>query len=432
MRVNIIAAGSRGDVQPMVALGVGLQRAGHTVTICAGDDFEGLVTGHGVGFVPAGLRIDELIASPLGVAWLGESSRSPWHELAAMRRLVRSTVQEYAGAWVPLVGSADLWVSGFLTVHAVDAMVAVGGGRHVTTEFAPMRPSREGWAGLQPRLPRRGSLVNRLAGQALLHTVASVVGIAGDEARAEMGLARTGRRGVLEAVRRTPALLAASPVVVPPAPDWKGNPAVTGYWFLDEDPGFVPDPRLASWLADGPTAYVGFGSMSTREARALGEVVARAARAAEVRVVLHSGSAGLESHDDEWVHAVGPVPHGWLFPRMAGVVHHGGAGTTGAALRAGVPQAVVAHIGDQPYWGRRVWELGVGARPVRRHALSQEWLTAVLRGFARGERRSRAAVVGAEIRREDGVARAVELLSARRSGPVGPAGAARPGRRTPQ
>lgn len=142
----------------------------------------------------------------------------------------------------------------------------------------------------------------------------------------------------------------------------------------------------------------------------MGALVAAAARAAGVRVVLHAGSAGLASHDDEWVHAVESVPHGWLFPRMAGVVHHGGAGTTAAALRAGVPQAVVAHIGDQPYWGRRVWELGVAARPVRRHRLSVEWLTEVLRGFARGEAASRAALVGEAIRAEDGVGRAVALL----------------------
>ena len=419
MRVNILAAGSRGDVQPMVALAVGLQRAGHAVTICAGDDFEALVTGHGVGFVPAGLRIDELIASPLGVGWLGESSRSPWHELVALRRFVRSTVEQYAGAWLPLVGSADLWVSGMLTVQAVDALVAVGGGRHVTTEFAPMRPTREGWAGLQPVLPGRSSVLNSVAAQSLLHTTASVFAVAGDEVRRELGLEPTGRAGMVDAIRRTPGLLAVSPVVVPPAPDWGGNPQVTGYWFLDDEAGFEPDDRLANWVADGGggphalrrPAYVGFGSMSTSEARHLGELVARAARDARVRVVLHSGAAGLASHDDAWVHEVGHVPHGWLFPRTAGIVHHGGAGTTGAALRAGVPQAVVAHIGDQPYWGRRVWELGVGARPVRRHALSVEWLAEVLRGFARGERASRAAVVGAEIRSEDGVARAVELLS---------------------
>jgi len=419
VRVAILAAGSRGDVQPMVALGVGLQRAGHEVTVCAGDDFEELVTSHGVGFAPAGIRIEELIASPLGVAWLGESSRSPWHELAALRRFVRSTVEEYAGAWLPLVGSADLWVSGMLTVHAADALASVGGGRHVTTQFAPLRPTREGTAGLQPVLPRRSSVLNVPAAQVLQATVASVFAPPGDEVRRELGLRPSGTRGMLGAIRRTPALLAASPLVVPPAPDWYGDPEVTGFWFLDDDPGFVPDGALASWVGEEGggshalrrPAYVGFGSMSTGEARHLGELVAAAAREARVRVVLHSGSARLVSHDDAWVHAVGSVPHGWLLPRMAGVVHHGGAGTTAAALRAGVPQAVVAHIGDQPYWGRRVWELGVAARPMRRHELSVEWLTEVLRGFARGESAERAALVGAAIRAEDGVGRAVEVLT---------------------
>ena len=158
MKVNIMAAGSRGDVQPMVALGVGLARAGHDVTLCAGDDFEGFVTSHGLTFVPAGVRIDELIASPLGVDWLGHSSRNPFHELAALRRFVRVSTQGYAGALVPLAGSADLWVSGVLTVHAVDALVSVGGGRHVVAEFAPMRPTRSGSATMQPTFPKRSSM----------------------------------------------------------------------------------------------------------------------------------------------------------------------------------------------------------------------------------------------------------------------------------
>lgn len=415
MKVNILAAGSRGDVQPMVALGVGLVRAGHEVTICAGDDFEDFVTSRGVGFAPSGARIDDLIASPLGVAWLGHSSTNPFRELAALRRFVRASTDGYAGALVPLMGSADVWVSGALTVHAVDALVSVGGGRHVVAEFAPMRPTREGSATMQPPMPSRRSIVNSVAGQATLNAMASSFALPGDRVRAELGLPPTGRRGFLDAVRRTPGLLAASPLVVPPAPDWHGNPEVTGYWFLDtlDDPdGWSPSPGLADWVEGERPAYVGFGSMPTREARQTSRVVAKAARAARVRVVLHAGAAGLESHDDAWVRVVGSVPHGWLFPRMAGVVHHGGAGTTAAALRAGVPQAVVAHIGDQPYWGRRVWELGVGARPVRRHELSAGWLAEVLRGFARGECAPRATEVGRQVRTEDGVARAVELLAA--------------------
>jgi UDP:flavonoid glycosyltransferase YjiC (YdhE family) len=412
VKVNVLAAGSRGDVQPMVALGVGLTRAGHEVTICAGDDFEALVTGHGLRFVPAGLRIEELIGSELGVAWLGHSSRNPLVELRALRRFVRLSVEEYAGAFLPLAGSADLWLSGLLTVHAADALASVGGGRHVVAEFAPMRPTRLGASGLSPVLPGRSSWLNHAAGRSLLELVGSVFSPPGDEVRAELGLDRTGRRGVLDAIGRTPGLLAASPVVVPPAPDWRGNPEVTGYWHLDDEVGGDADLELAAHVDGGSRpAYVGFGSMSTRDAERISRLVAQAARAARVRVVLHRGSAGLESLDDEWVRAIADVPHGWLLPRMAGIVHHGGAGTTGAALRAGVPQAVVAHIGDQPYWGRRVWELGVAAHPIRPHELSVGWLTEVLRGFARGECAARAAQVGAQVRAEDGVARAVSHLS---------------------
>ncbi|MFC7490525.1 MULTISPECIES: glycosyltransferase [unclassified Knoellia] len=412
MKVNILAAGSRGDVQPMVALGVGLTRAGHDVTLCAGDDFEDLVSRHGVRFVPAGVHIGDLIASPLGVEWLGHSSRNPFHELAALRRFVRASTQGYAGALVPLVGSADLWVSGLLTVHTVDALVSVGGGRHVVAELAPMRPTRAASATLAPAVHKRSSIANVVAGQATLQAISSVFSLPGDRVRAELGLPQTGRRGFLGAIRRTPGVLAASPLVVPPPADWGGNPRPTGYWFLDEEVTSAPERELAAYLAQGPRpTYVGFGSMSTREAVATSAMVAEAARAAGVRVVLHEGAAGLGSTDDEWVRCVGDVPHGWLFEQVAGVVHHGGAGTTAAALRAGVPQAVVSHIGDQPYWGRRVWELGVGARPVRRHELCVEWLVSVLKGFARGEGAARAACVGAEIRREDGVGRAVELLT---------------------
>jgi UDP:flavonoid glycosyltransferase YjiC (YdhE family) len=411
MKVNIFAAGSRGDVQPMVALGVGLSRAGHDVTVCAGDDFEDLVTRHGLGFVPAGVRIGDLIGSPLGVEWLGHSSGNPLRELSALRRFVRVSTQGYAGALVPLAGSADLWVSGVLTVHTVDALVAVGGGRHVVAELAPMRATRLGAATLQPVLPTRSSLANVVAGQATLQAVASAFALPGDRVRAELGLPATGRRGFLDAIRRTPGLLAASPLVVPPARDWRGNPRVTGYWFLDEKATGTAQPELAAYLEGGPRpVYVGFGSMSTREAESTSGIVAQAARTAGVRVVLHAGAAGFESRDERWVRVVGDVPHEWLFTRVAGVVHHGGAGTTAAALRAGVPQAVVAHIGDQPYWGRRVHEIGVGARPIRRHALTVEWLVEVLRGFARGTCSERAASVGEQIRREDGVERAVELL----------------------
>ncbi len=131
-----------------------------------------------------------------------------------------------------------------------------------------------------------------------------------------------------------------------------------------------------------------------------------------VRAVVHRGAAGLAATDlPAEVHIVDDVPHDWLFPRCVAVVHHGGAGTTAAGLRAGRPSGIVAHIGDQPFWGRRVHELGVGAPPLRRHQASAEALARMVETLvATPVMAARAAELGAVIRAEDGVGRAVEHL----------------------
>ena len=135
---------------------------------------------------------------------------------------------------------------------------------------------------------------------------------------------------------------------------------------------------------------------------------------AGVRVVLYGGWAGIRPQDASAdVHVLQrSAPHAWLFPRMAGVVHHGGAGTTGAAARAGVPQLVVPHFADQPYWGRRMYELGVGLRPVDKMRLNENMLATALRALVDDAvLRSNAQALGERVRMEDGVGRAVKILT---------------------
>jgi sterol 3beta-glucosyltransferase len=135
-------------------------------------------------------------------------------------------------------------------------------------------------------------------------------------------------------------------------------------------------------------------------------------RLAGVRAVLLSGWGGLDAASlPASVVVLDEAPHGWLFPRVAAVVHHGGAGTTAAALRAGVPQVVVPHMADQPYWGRRVHALGAGHKPLPRHELTAAGLAAALRA-ATGDvgMRTRAGDLAAAVRGEDGVAEAVRLV----------------------
>jgi UDP:flavonoid glycosyltransferase YjiC (YdhE family) len=157
---------------------------------------------------------------------------------------------------------------------------------------------------------------------------------------------------------------------------------------------------------------IGFGSMSSADPTALTALVLGAVRRAGVRAVLLAGWGGLTTlpHDDE-VFTADALPHDWLFPRTAAVVHYGGAGTTGAALQAGVPAIVVPFGVDQPFWGTRVAALGVGPRPIPRRHLTQERLAdAVRRTVANEAMHARAAALGEQLRAEHGVAEAVELI----------------------
>jgi UDP:flavonoid glycosyltransferase YjiC (YdhE family) len=197
---------------------------------------------------------------------------------------------------------------------------------------------------------------------------------------------------------------------------------VTGYWFLDRPDDWRPPAALVDFLADGrPPIYVGFGSMAPADAERLTALALDALARADQRAVLLAGWAGLgRTAASDRVLVVDAVPHDWLFPRVAAVVHHGGAGTTAAGLRAGVPAVVVPFFADQPFWGERVWRLGVGARPIQRKALTTEQLAAAIRHVvADRPTRERAAALGERVRAEDGVWTAVALFERHVGAPVG-------------
>ena len=205
-----------------------------------------------------------------------------------------------------------------------------------------------------------------------------------------------------------------SPHVIPTPADWDDSVTATGYWFLDHPAHWQPDPELVQFLAHGPApVYIGFGSMASTDAARTTAYVVEAIRRTGVRAVLASGVGGLVVETvPEHVFVLREAPHDWLFPRMAAIVHHGGAGTTAAAFRAGKPQLVCPFFGDQPFWGRRVATLGVGPQLIAQKQLSADRLAAALSALTSDHTmRTRAAELGARIREEDGVARAVAVIN---------------------
>jgi UDP:flavonoid glycosyltransferase YjiC (YdhE family) len=242
-----------------------------------------------------------------------------------------------------------------------------------------------------------------------------------NEWRDGLGLEQLPRSGLYRPIYRSmPVLYGFSPAVVAPPSDWPDHVKVTGYWVRGRANGWRADKTMTRFLADGPPpVYVGFGSRPERNPEALAELVVDAVRFTGHRAVLLTGWGGLtvgDSSDDVLV--VDEVPHDWLFPQMAAVVHHGGAGTTGTALQSGTPSIVVPSFADQFFWGERVAALGVGETLPRRR-LTVESLAESISASADAEVRAKSDRLGERLRAENGVMRAVEeveLLLGGRSG----------------
>lgn len=211
----------------------------------------------------------------------------------------------------------------------------------------------------------------------------------------------------------TPWLYGFSPHVIPKPADWDDDQHVLGYWFLDPPPAWQPSPDLLRFLESGPPPiYIGFGSMSHEDPERQTRLALRALELSGQRGLLATGWGGLTHQTAPAnVFFVDNVPHAWLFPRMAAVVHHGGAGTTSASLRAGVPSIIAAFAGDQAAWADRIGQLGVGLPVGNVKKLTAEKLADAIRmAVTDSALRTRAATLGEKICAEDGVARAVEMI----------------------
>jgi UDP:flavonoid glycosyltransferase YjiC (YdhE family) len=224
--------------------------------------------------------------------------------------------------------------------------------------------------------------------------------------RRSLGLTAHTPSSYAHSLRKLPTIQGFSQYVVPHV--WGEPVYTTGYWFLDEP--WQPPDDLTRFLDNGePPIYIGFGSMSSHNPQEM--VIEALAKVGQRAVIARGWGKTAVATVPEQVCVVDKVPHGWLFSRMAGVVHHGGAGTTAAGLRAGVPSFIIPHMADQPYWGRRVHELGVGSKPIPRHKLRVDSLANGIHQLVADSRMKAAATrLGEQISAEDGVGNAVQII----------------------
>jgi sterol 3beta-glucosyltransferase len=409
VRVSLLSVGSRGDVQPLVALGAGLQEAGHDVRLATHERYSSLVTHHGLEFAPlAEGDLSRGTETEEGRRWIEARGRRLPAAVGFVRD-ARSVARRRLTDAVAACEDADAIVAANL------AMVLgwqVAGFRRVPLVRAYIEPPA--WM-ITRRSTRRLAPVVRQAGWLAARPWLNAV------RRDALGWGPVPRREPLADLdrRREPALFAFSAAVLPPPPrlgDWF---QVTGYWFLRGTDDPVPPPVLTDFLAAGPPPVsIGFGAMIDTDPAATDRLVADALdRAGQRGVLIRGPQQGRDALLPAHAVAVESIDHAWLFARCSAAVHYASVGTTAAALRAGIPSVPIPHMTDQFLWARRVHELGAGPAPIRRRELTAERLADAIRAATGDDgMRRRAAALGEWIRAEDGVARAVEAFERRVAG----------------
>jgi UDP:flavonoid glycosyltransferase YjiC (YdhE family) len=412
MRIRLITIGSHGDVRPYVALGAGLQNAGHDVRIISNAVYGRLAREHGLDFAPVTSDPREQADSP-ELRALHNDGRNlfRWYrafkevDAPLMRQRLRDCWEACADADV-IVISIIPYLYGYAVARKLDVPLVRG-------FYFPVSPTRFYPPDFVPTSLGRFESLNLASYHAQRQVLWQIARPWFSKACREVlglrSLPRLEPFGELDRQRQL-LLYGYSRAVAPPPSDWGDWIKVTGYWFLDRPNNWAPPPALTAFLDSGDTPVcISFGSMSSRRLLEIAGVVSRALALTGKRAVMLTEWGGLSPPDlPPEVFVTERIPHDWLFPRVSAAVHHGGAGTTSRSLLAGIPSIVVPHFFDQFFWARRVYDLGAGPRPILSKRLTADALASALKLVTTDQTmQGNAAALGQIIRGEDGVARAV-------------------------
>lgn len=407
MNITVLTYGSRGDVQPFLPLSLGLMKNGHKVILAAPSRFKNLVEEHGISFYPLAGDPEDLSRrlNDAGYNFIRQVNELMSHAVEIGAEMVRQTDEACR--------NADLIIHTF--AHTVGAHTLAREKNipdiHIQT-FPMFAPTGDYPNVTMPNLGSR--FLNRLT-----HTLSMQITMLTSTLGFEQVRRRAGfpKRKLYHPFKdnpphlRTPILCAWSPNLLPPSSDWGPHVHVTGYYFFDQNESYSPPSELDEFLKSGKLPVcVSFGSMVNKEAEKINGIICNALEQTNNRGIILSGWGIVKRESTKDLLYLESASHDWLLPKCRLVVHHGGAGTTSAALRAGIPQVIVPFMADQPFWGGRAHAIGVAPRPILVKKISVDGMVNAIVTAEDDVYLERAQVAGQIIRGEAGVANAVRLI----------------------
>lgn len=410
MKITIIAPGSQGDVQPFLALGTGLIKAGYIVRLVTNQNYEEQVKMYGLEFWPIEVNMEDIIRTDkmreaLESGKLLKSMAKLGKELKQSAALLAKRSLEAAqGTDIVIAG-----ISGLFMAHSIAEKLQIP---FIQALNIPFSPTNAFSGALFPRFPFK-RLSHQLTRQIVWQAYRPTDSIVRQQV---LNLTKSSFFGPFksDSFKKATIIYGFSPSVISRPADWGDNIHITGFWTLDPSKNWTPPSKLTKFLqSDSPPLYIGFGSMSNRKPEETANLVLEALKITNQRAIVLSGWGGLtKTNLPDSILMVDSIPHSWLFPRVKAVIHHGGAGTTAAGLIAGVPSIIIPFHGDQPFWGRIISKLGVGPRPIPRKKLTINRLAqAIQQVIADQNMHELATNIGSKIRVENGIKQTVEIIN---------------------
>ncbi|KAI9078645.1 hypothetical protein K1719_039394 [Acacia pycnantha] len=414
LQIAILVVGTRGDVQPFLAIAKRLQEYGHHVRLATHANFDTFVRSAGVDFYPLGgdpRSLAEYMARNKGLIPSGPS------EISLQRKHLKSIIESL----LPACTAPDLETGVPFRAQAIIANPPAYGHVHVAEALGvpihifftmPWTPTHE--------FPHPLARVPRSAGYWLSYIVVELMlwwgmrGLINDFRKRKLKLAPIAYFSMYRgSISHLPTGYMWSPHVVPKPSDWGPSVDVVGYCFLNLGSEYQPREDFVQWMEKGPKPiYVGFGSMPLEDSKKTFDVILEALKDTGQRGIIDRGWGNLGNLEEipEYAFLLEECPHEWLFPQCSAVVHHGGAGTTATGLKAGCPTAIVPFFGDQFFWGDRIYEKGLGPAPIPISELTCEKLLNAINFMLQPEVKSRAVEIAKLLESEDGVGAAMDAF----------------------